>query len=177
MSALMRSSMAWVVGYHSSFSLFSFSQLTELNQLVFLEISSLRLLLIFFSGALLSTFETSFLSTKFIPSFMFVIFALILYFDIFLVSTLAYGFLPILLGNVSIGVTSRFTTFSLRDYSYGFYLWAFPIQQMLMGAFGVLSPLELILISSPLTLITAICSWHMLEKPILARARKLLGKL
>jgi peptidoglycan/LPS O-acetylase OafA/YrhL len=169
---LCRSSKAFAL-----FLFFSLSQLAELNQLAFLEVSSLRLLLIFFTGALLSTFKTFFLYIKFFSFFIFVIFALILYFDIFLISTLTYGFLPFLLGNVPVGITSRFTIFSLRDYSYGFYLWAFPIQQILMGTLGFLSPFELILISLPLTLIAAICSWHMLEKPILARVRKLVGKL
>jgi peptidoglycan/LPS O-acetylase OafA/YrhL len=163
--------------YFALFLFFSLSQLTELNQLAFLEVSSLRLLLIFFTGALLSTFKTFFLYSKFISFCVFVMFALILYFNIYLISTFAYGFLPFLLGKVPVGITSRFTTFSLRDYSYGFYLWAFPIQQMLMGAFGFLSPFDLILISVPLTLIAAVCSWHMLEKPILARARKHVGKL
>lgn len=60
------------------------------------------------------------------------------------------------------------------DYSYGMYIYAFPIQQLLIHLFGKdhLTPIALFIYSFLLTLILSICSWHLLEHPILKRVRK-----
>lgn len=52
----------------------------------------------------------------------------------------------------------------LGDYSYGTYVYAFPIQQML-ASFGVVTPLANMTLALPLTLICAILSWHLVEAP------------
>ncbi|MCC7328188.1 MAG: acyltransferase [Burkholderiales bacterium] len=54
------------------------------------------------------------------------------------------------------------------DYSYGMYVYSFPIQQMLMQRFAALEPMGLLALSLPLTLGVAACSWHLLERPALA---------
>lgn len=54
------------------------------------------------------------------------------------------------------------------DYSYGFYLWQFPVQQCLVGAVPGLSPLALMLAAFPLTLGLAMLSWHLVEARALA---------
>ena len=58
------------------------------------------------------------------------------------------------------------------DLSYGLYLWAFPVQQLVLLAFGVL-PLALdILVVAVITATLAFGSWHLLEKRALeARLR------
>lgn len=56
----------------------------------------------------------------------------------------------------------------LGDYSYGMYVWAFPVQQCVAAA-GVISPLVNILLAFPLTLICAILSWHFVEGPAMGR--------
>jgi peptidoglycan/LPS O-acetylase OafA/YrhL len=54
------------------------------------------------------------------------------------------------------------------DYSYGLYLWGFPMQQWVAHGFGRPTPaLTNFAMALPLTLICAIGSWHLLEKPIL----------
>jgi len=53
------------------------------------------------------------------------------------------------------------------DYSYGVYLYAFPIQQALVLIFPDWSVLALIFVAGSLTLILAICSWHWIEQPAL----------
>lgn len=52
----------------------------------------------------------------------------------------------------------------LGDYSYGTYIYAFPIQQ-LVASIGVASPAANIAIALPLTLICAVLSWHFVEYP------------
>ncbi len=54
------------------------------------------------------------------------------------------------------------------DFSYGMYLFAFPIQQLLVRYFGSeLTPYRLFFIAFPLSLICAVLSWHFVEKPCL----------
>lgn len=54
----------------------------------------------------------------------------------------------------------------LGDYSYGFYIYAFPVQQ-LGSMLGFTTPLSNILFSLPITLVLAMASWHLLEAPAL----------
>lgn len=53
------------------------------------------------------------------------------------------------------------------DYSYGLYLYGFPVQQYIAYLQPELGPLRSLLLSFPLTLALAIPSWHLVEKPIL----------
>lgn len=53
------------------------------------------------------------------------------------------------------------------DYSYGIYIYAFPIQQVLMMTVPTLPPLLHALIAFLLVLIPASLSWHFVEKPAL----------
>ena len=55
----------------------------------------------------------------------------------------------------------------LGDYSYGIYIYAFPLQQ-LMAFWGVALPLANMLLAFPVTLTMAILSWHLIEKPALS---------
>jgi len=55
----------------------------------------------------------------------------------------------------------------LGDYSYGLYIWAFPIQQMLAYHFIGIKPLEMFVYTVLLTLPVAILSYHYLEKKAL----------
>jgi peptidoglycan/LPS O-acetylase OafA/YrhL len=54
------------------------------------------------------------------------------------------------------------------DFSYGLYLYAFPIQQLLIMWSGVrLSPITLFASAVPFTILAAIVSWHVVEKRFL----------
>ena len=53
-----------------------------------------------------------------------------------------------------------------RDISYGLYLYAWPIQQLLVQH-GVRNPWVLFLTALPLTALAATLSWHLIEKPCL----------
>ncbi len=61
--------------------------------------------------------------------------------------------------------------FSRGDYSYGIYLYGFPIQQAIVAGTGILNPFALFFMTTgPVTLL-AMGSWHLVEKPTL-RLRK-----
>ncbi len=54
------------------------------------------------------------------------------------------------------------------DYSYGLYLWGFPVEQAVVHWFGVpMRPTLIFALSLPLTLALAMLSWHWIEKPAL----------
>jgi peptidoglycan/LPS O-acetylase OafA/YrhL len=55
----------------------------------------------------------------------------------------------------------------LGDYSYGTYLYAFPIQQVLVAEFPRLGFAELVLYATPAALCCAFISWHFLERPLM----------
>jgi peptidoglycan/LPS O-acetylase OafA/YrhL len=60
------------------------------------------------------------------------------------------------------------------DYSYGTYLYAFPIQQLVVMRWGGhISPIVLFCIATPLTLIAGISSWFLIERWFLSRSRVL----
>jgi peptidoglycan/LPS O-acetylase OafA/YrhL len=53
------------------------------------------------------------------------------------------------------------------DYSYGLYIYAFPIQQTLVRLWPAVPPVALLAAALPLALATAALSWHLIEKPAL----------
>jgi peptidoglycan/LPS O-acetylase OafA/YrhL len=56
------------------------------------------------------------------------------------------------------------------DFSYGTYLYAFPIQQLLVQrAGGAMSPYLLFVVAAPLSVLAAFASWHGVEKWFLSR--------
>ena len=53
------------------------------------------------------------------------------------------------------------------DYSYGMYVYAFPIQQALLSSRPGMEPLQVFAAAFPMTLLVAIASWHFVERPAL----------
>jgi peptidoglycan/LPS O-acetylase OafA/YrhL len=59
------------------------------------------------------------------------------------------------------------------DFSYGTYLYAFPIEQLLMQQFGqAVAPAVLFACAAPLTLMAAVASWYGVERHFLAAVRR-----
>jgi peptidoglycan/LPS O-acetylase OafA/YrhL len=54
------------------------------------------------------------------------------------------------------------------DYSYGLYVYAFPVQQTLVRHFAGIEPAWLFALTLPITGMLAAMSWHWLEQPALA---------
>ena len=139
-------------------------------------LENLKLYLIFFSGSL----ATKFLRFKDLRpelwAFSFAIFCLsIFHVERDLAPFLFWLVLP-LLGSVPLKITRLFDGYSSRDYSYGFYLWAFPVAQLLMNFRLADSVASLILLGSFLTFFCAYVSWHCIEKPIMSAARDSIQK-
>lgn len=78
---------------------------------------------------------------------------------------LAIGYWTFWLAYIPGGVIRRFN--ALGDYSYGIYLYAFPLQGFVVWLFGPQTPVENMLYAFPLTLGLSILSWHALERPAL----------
>jgi len=57
----------------------------------------------------------------------------------------------------------------LGDYSYGLYIYGWPVAQALITQNPDLSPTMLLLLGAPVSLGLAVLSWHLVEKPLLAR--------
>jgi peptidoglycan/LPS O-acetylase OafA/YrhL len=56
----------------------------------------------------------------------------------------------------------------LGDYSYGVYIFAYPIQQIVVSRMHGISPATLVVLATPITLLLAVLSWHLIEKRALA---------
>jgi peptidoglycan/LPS O-acetylase OafA/YrhL len=61
------------------------------------------------------------------------------------------------------------------DYSYGIYLYAFPVQGLMVWMSGGQTPVQNILTALPVTLFFAIVSWHLVERPALHWVRQRRG--
>jgi peptidoglycan/LPS O-acetylase OafA/YrhL len=59
------------------------------------------------------------------------------------------------------------------DYSYGLYVYSFPVQQTLMQRLPALDPHGLFALALPLALLVAVASWHFVEAPALALKSRL----
>ncbi|WP_319026085.1 acyltransferase [Pseudomonas putida] len=60
----------------------------------------------------------------------------------------------------------------VQDYSYGIYLYAFPIQQLLAGAMPWAGPYWLMLAAVPASWLAGYVSWELVEKPALALRKR-----
>ncbi|AOK04090.1 hypothetical protein WK25_06170 [Burkholderia latens] len=75
-------------------------------------------------------------------------------------------------GMLTLGVTTALRRFAPRnDYSYGIYLWAFPIQQIVASRYPQLDNLISLTITMPATIAIAAASWHLIEKPCVSLLR------
>lgn len=57
----------------------------------------------------------------------------------------------------------------LGDYSYGMYIYAFPVEQIVATVFRDCTPIVMMALALPLTVLLAILSWHLLERRALSQ--------
>jgi peptidoglycan/LPS O-acetylase OafA/YrhL len=65
----------------------------------------------------------------------------------------------------------------IGDYSYGLFIYAFPVQQLIATRNPTITALPMLALSFAFTLPLAMLSWHVIEKPCLAAKGKLSRKL
>lgn len=85
------------------------------------------------------------------------------------------GSLPIAVLILGLATTTRITLGSAAkfgDFSYGTYLYGWPIEQVIRATFGTISPWLLTAIAVPLAIAAGALSWHLVEKHAL-RVKKL----
>jgi peptidoglycan/LPS O-acetylase OafA/YrhL len=80
-------------------------------------------------------------------------------------------------GVLWIGTTSLLHRFAPRnDYSFGIYIYGFPVQQTVAHFWPALGHLSALVIATPFVIALAWLSWHGVEKPALNWTRKRLGR-
>lgn len=87
-------------------------------------------------------------------------------------AVLAYAVISLAL--IPDGLMRRYN--SVGDYSYGVYIYAFPVEQLMIQSIPRLNPWELSGLTLLATLLLAVPSWHLLEEPMLALKQHLLPK-
>ena len=86
---------------------------------------------------------------------------------------------PLAYVTVCLGLTRPPDTIAVRgDYSYGVYLFAYPIQQACVQLSpGLRSTWSIFLVAAPLSVAYACFSWHCIERPILSRKRRIAASI
>ncbi|QIO98923.1 acyltransferase family protein [Bradyrhizobium symbiodeficiens] len=57
----------------------------------------------------------------------------------------------------------------LGDYSYGMYIYAFPVEQIIASLYVKSTPVMMVAMSMPITVVLAVVSWHFVEERALAQ--------
>lgn len=89
--------------------------------------------------------------------------------------SLALAYATFWLGYVPAGAIRGYNR--VGDYSYGIYIYAFPLQGFVVWLFGPQTPLENMLYSFPPTLVLSILSWHLVEGPAMALKPRLQARI
>ncbi|OBY91310.1 hypothetical protein A6723_025000 [Pseudomonas sp. AU11447] len=135
---------------------------------------TLKLTICFFSGCALFLLRHRIPASKRL-ALVITTLALLIYFSLqnSVLIYFAVGYLAILLA-YSKKIPSPFGT---ADYSYGIYLYSFPIQQCIIHSRPEISAIELAIIAIPLSMLAAAASWHFVEKPFLDLKKSWLVKV
>lgn len=82
-------------------------------------------------------------------------------------SIVSLVFIPFLVLSFGFSNSRYLSFFNKADYSYGFYIYAFPIQQSIIYLFPSISALWFLVSGFLVTMIFAALSWHIVEKPMM----------
>lgn len=132
---------------------------------------TLRLLAMFFAGAAFKVFWRPALLDWRVFALMFTA-VVAAGFDAQLFATAMHLFLPYLVLFLAYMPGGRIRAYNhCGDYSYGLYLYAFPIQQALAALLPGIGVWSMVGFAAMVTLLCAVLSWHTVEKPALALVR------
>ena len=123
----------------------------------------LRLLFMFFTGAAYHVLRRHIVLSCRLVTAAIVALALALFRPeaFFVVYSVTIAYLLLWMAYAPTGFMRRFNL--LGDYSYGTYIYAFPVQQLTAALIPGISVLTMILVSGAATLTLAIASWHLIE--------------
>lgn len=128
-----------------------------------------RLLFMFFSGASLFMLKEKLVLTRrlFYPLLLLVLAtALISQPAFFCLYNLSIAYLVACVAYLPAGWLRAYN--SVGDYSYGVYIYAFPVQQAIAALFPGIAVWSMVMASGFVTMLLALFSWHMIEKPAMA---------
>lgn len=130
--------------------------------------SALRLTAMFFAGAGFFVFRTRLpISGSLLALCVFSLAVASLNKSVFaVIYPLAIPYVVFYMAYVPGGVLRKFN--ELGDYSYGIYIYAWPVQQMTAASIPGIKQPEMLYISFTVTLLLAMLSWHLIEKRALA---------
>ena len=128
-----------------------------------------RFIAMFFAGATCYLFRESILLS--VRLFVLLLAVLVYFSDapsvFFILYSLVLSYLVLFAAYVPAGRIRYFNR--LGDYSYGVYIYAFPVQQSIAAMAAGVSAMTMAAIAWPITLLLAVISWHLIEKPMLAK--------
>lgn len=128
-----------------------------------------RLLFMFFSGASLFVLKEKLLLTRrfFYPLLLVVLLTAFMQQQVFFsLYHLCIAYLVACVAYLPAGWIRRYN--SVGDYSYGVYIYAFPVQQAIAALFPGIAVWGMVLASGFVTILLAVFSWHLIEKPAMA---------
>jgi len=136
--------------------------------------SGVRFVAIFFTGGLLWVYrEHVLLSNRIFFGMLFLIYFIFSSPYFLIVYSLFIGYIVLYLAYIPKGNIRVFN--KLGDYSYGMYIYAFPIQQAYVASYPEISGLTLFFVSVITTLFFSVLSWHFIEKPALSLKKSTLS--
>jgi len=94
------------------------------------------------------------------------------FFELFV---LAWSYLIFYLGFSTNSWVDRYN--KLGDYSYGVYIYAFPVQEILAHLYKGIDPLTMMALAFPEVLVAAVLSWHFIEKPCMSMRHNFAAQL
>ena len=107
-------------------------------------------------------------------SLLILIYILTLYFNLNNISSILHyivvSYAVFFLGNLK-GVFNKFGKYG--DFSYGIYIYAYPIQQAIISSYPNINVGSLIVFSSLITFGLAVLSWYLVESPMLKKVKRI----
>ncbi|MFZ2999207.1 MAG: acyltransferase [Undibacterium umbellatum] len=128
-----------------------------------------RLLFMFFSGASLFMLKEKLVLTRrlFYPLLLLVLVTVFInQSTFFILYHLSIAYLVVCIAYLPAGWIRRYN--SVGDYSYGVYIYAFPVQQAVAALFPGIAVWGMVMASGFVTMLLAVFSWHKIEKPAMA---------